>query len=202
MNGNLTQVCAWSARIESYYANWWSLAENIAGIPATATHTITIVTVPTVAVSPTMSATLVYTDGQGNTTTVFIPSGVVPTGTFVIRYTPLTATKAAPPGLAFASHAFTLEAFWNNVPLPDLPEPISVTIHYSDADAFAIVEDDLTLYHWDDDWASAATTCSPSLILGPQLAENWLATTVCRLGEFALFGRQGRVYLPLELASW
>jgi len=30
VNGNLAMVCAWSARISSYYSNWWSLAENIA----------------------------------------------------------------------------------------------------------------------------------------------------------------------------
>jgi hypothetical protein len=167
------------------------------------THTITIDTVPPITVGPTTSATLVYTDGQDNTTTVFVPSGVVPSGTLVIRYTPLTATKAAPLALAFASHAFSLEALWNGVPLADLGKPISVSVHYSDADVFAIVENDLTLYHWDDGWGSAAATCKPSLILGPQLAENRLTTTVCSLGEFALFGRQWRVYLPLvTLVDW
>jgi uncharacterized protein YkwD len=30
VSGNLVQVCGWVSRVESYYPNWWSLAENIA----------------------------------------------------------------------------------------------------------------------------------------------------------------------------
>ncbi len=174
------------------------VAGNIAGATVTATHTITVVQVPTIVVSPTLSGTLVYTDGQGSVTTVFVPAGAV-TETATLCYTPLTTTKAAPAGFAYADHAFILEA----VPLLDMAGPVSVTIHYSDADVTAIDEISLTLYYWDDGgWVDATTTCSPTLTCEPQPETNQLTTASCSLGEFGLFGRQWRVYLPLVMKDF
>ncbi|MDY7078109.1 MAG: CAP domain-containing protein [Chloroflexota bacterium] len=176
-------------------------ATNNGGATMTATHAITITAGPSVIVRPTVSSTLVYTDGQGNVTTVFVPAGsVVETAT--LRLIPLTTTKTHPQGYAFTNHAFILEARWNGTLLLDFARPVTITIHYSDADVTTIDEDSLRLYYWDaSGWVNAATTCSPSLVFGPQPDENWLAADVCRLGEFALFGRQWRIYLPLVLRS-
>jgi len=174
------------------------VAGNIAGVTVTATHTITVVQVPTIVVSPTLSGTLVYTDGQGSVTTVFVPAGAV-TETATLCYTPLTTTKAAPAGFAYADHAFILEA----VPLLDLSRPVSVMIHYSDADVTAIDEISLTLYYWDDGgWVDATTTCSPTLTCEPHPETNQLTTASCSLGEFGLFGRQWRAYLPLVMKDF
>jgi uncharacterized protein YkwD len=178
------------------------VAENIAGATVTATHAITIVPVPPIVASPAASSTLVYTDGQGNATMVSIPTGgVVETAT--LRYTPLTTTETAPVGLAFAAHAFILEAHSGITPVLTFAEPVTVTIHYSDSDVTAIEEISLTLYYRDgDSWVAAFSTCSPTLTFEIRHEMNRLATPLCRLGEFAMFGRQWRVYLPLVMRDF
>ncbi len=186
-------------------------AANATETEVTAVHAITIAAGPSTTVSPTLAGTLVYTDGQGNTTTISIPAEAV-TGSLTLHYTPLTQTFPAPQGMAFARHAFTLEAFQNGLPLPlfTLHHPATITLEYSDADVQSIAEDSLAVYAWLEEekgeeaegaWYLAASTCNPSNILPPQPDENLSRLTICRLGEFALFGRQWSIYLPL-LMRW
>ncbi len=183
-------------------------ATNAAEAEVTAAHAITIAPGPSVPVSPTLDGSLVYTDGQGSTTTISVPAEAV-TELLTIHYTPLTQTFPAPQGMALARHAFILEAFRNGLPLPlfTLHRPATVTLEYSDADVRSIAEDSLAVYAWREgegeeeegagDWRLAAATCSPSTVLPPQPDENRVQLTICHLGEFALFGREWTLYLPI-----
>jgi len=68
----------------------------------TATHTITISGVPPTGTVPvdTHGVTLIYTDTQGKPTVVVVPPGAVPTGTFTLRYTPVSTVTGIQIGRA------------------------------------------------------------------------------------------------------
>jgi hypothetical protein len=77
--------------------------------------------------------------------------------------------------------------------------PVTVTIHYSDADVAGIDESSLTLEHWNgSSWEDAA--CGA---YNRQPDENWLAAPICHLSLFALFGPAAEeehfLYVPLVL---
>jgi hypothetical protein len=73
--------------------------------------------------------------------------------------------------------------------LPQLRKPITITIHYSDADVEGIDENDLRLYRWTGSaWEDAATTCSPPSTYVRDVDANVLRVPVCHLSRFALGG--------------
>ncbi len=84
-------------------------------------------------------------------------------------------------------------------------QPISVTVHYTDADVTGLDETTLTLDYWDGgQWVDAATTCDPPSSYDRHPDENWLAVGVCHPTEFGLSGEMGqsqpqKIYLPLIL---
>jgi hypothetical protein len=151
-----------------------------------------------VTVYPGVANTLVYTDAQGNVVRVDIPADAV-TGTTTLFYTPLT-TATPPADLAFADIAFTLEAYRGGVHLSQFvfEQPITVTMHYTDASVAGMDESSLRLYYWDGgQWVDAACGAYDR-----HPDQNWLAVPVCHLSEFALFGEvQQRVYLPVVLRN-
>jgi hypothetical protein len=151
-----------------------------------------------VTVYPGVANTLVYTGTQGNVVRVDIPADGV-TETTTLLYTPLT-TATPPAGLAFADIAFTLEAYRGGVHLSEFvfEQPITVTMHYTDASVAGMDESSLRLYYWDGgQWVDAACDAYDR---HPE--ENWLAVPVCHLSESALFGEvQQRVYLPAVLCN-
>ncbi len=148
-------------------------------------------------------ATLVYRDIRGNPTTIEFPPGAV-TDTITATYMP-AASAVAPAGWAFAGHAFDLNAYQDDLPLPvyTFGKPVTITLWYSDADVLAMDETSLTLdYLSGNVWVDAATTCSPASTYDRHPAENWLAVPICHLSRFALFGPTRQTYLPIVLRSF
>ncbi len=101
---------------------------------------------------------------------------------------------------AFAGQAFNLDAYRNETHLSGFTfqQPVTISLTYSDADVAGLDEASLDLDYWNGDaWAAAA--CGP---YDRHPDENRLATPICHLSQFALFGvaaPQQRIYLPLVL---
>ena len=147
-------------------------------------------------IDPGSGGDLVYTDTQGLPTIIGVPPGAITDG-IVLLYVPLPApTHPLPPLKAFADHAFTLEAWTlSGVHLPGyvFQVPLTVELHYSNADVSRVTEPSLELDAWTGDaWQDAA--CG---LYNRQAAANWLSLPICHLSEFALIGEPYRVYLPL-----
>lgn len=176
-------------------------ARNFGSADVSATRTITVAEVPPIVVEPgiTDTLTLVYTDGQGNSTTIAVPPQAF-TYPLTLRYVPLTTTWPPSSGWAFAGHAWRLEAYRDGVIQPELvfAPPLTATVQYSEADVRAIKEHSLALfYRGGDEWTGAATTCGLPDPCDLQSELQRLLAILCRPGEFAMFGEQDRVYLPL-----
>ena len=143
-------------------------------------------------------STLVYTDTQGSPTVIQVPAGAV-TETTTLVYTPVeTATTLS--GFAFAGHAFDLDAYRNGVLLSGFTfsTAVTITIHYTDTDVAGMDESSLVLEHWNGSaWVDAA--CG---LYDRHPDENWLSVPICHLSQFALFGEQRQVYLPLILRNY
>jgi hypothetical protein len=174
-------------------------AENCGGLVAD-THVILVGSVITTSVDPESGGTLVYTNTQGLTTTIQVPPDAVDQATSLV-YLP-QQPESPPSGFAFAGQGFDLEAFQNGTLVPGLvfAEPVTVTIHYSDADVAGLDEESLALTYWTGSvWQDAA--CGP---VERHLAENWLAAPICHLSRFALLGERvgSTIFLPLVLQNY
>jgi hypothetical protein len=148
-------------------------------------------------VDPVQGGIIDYSDGQGWAVTIQAPPyAVTETTTIVYSAVPAAADLA---GFGLAGNAFNLDAFRNNTPFDSLTfnSPVTVTIEYTDADVFAIDEDQLLLQTWNTTtsmWEDAA--CGE---YDRHPTQNWLSVPICHLSEFGLFGRQYNIYLPLTL---
>jgi ABC-type amino acid transport substrate-binding protein len=136
---------------------------------------------------PSTEATLIYTDSEGTSTSIQVPSGAV-TETLLLAYTPLD--WASPPsGLSFANRAFDLDVFRDGAYHPSglaLSVPATITVHYTDVDVAGFEEASLVLHR-----RNKGTSGSEDAACGPydrHPEENWLAVPVCHLSRFALFG--------------
>ncbi len=149
-----------------------------------------------VVLEPTMESSLVYTDTQGNPTTIVVPAGAV-AETTVLLFTPVM-TVTPPSGRLFAGHAFDLEAYVNDAWQPGFVfnRPISITITYADEEVSGLDEASLVLLFEDGaEWDNAA--CGMPVA---NVTNNTLLTPVCHLSRFALFGSSGmKVYLPVVI---
>jgi len=147
-------------------------------------------------VEPGPGGDLVYTDTQDLPTIIRVPPGGV-TDTVLLAYVPLAEpTHPLPPLKEFARHAFTLDAYTlDGVHLPGFvfQAPVTVEVHYSNADVSRVTELSLEL----DAWAGGAWQDAACGLYDRQAAANWLSLPVCHLSEFALIGEPYRVYLPL-----
>ena len=147
-------------------------------------------------IDPISGGDLVYTDTQGLPTIIQVPPGAITDG-IVLLYVPLPApTQPLPPRKVSAAHTFTLEAYTlSGVHLPGyvFQMPVTVELHYSNADVSRVMEPSLELDAWTGDaWQDAA--CG---LYNRQAAANWLSLPICHLCEFALIGEPYWVYLPL-----
>ncbi|RME50891.1 MAG: hypothetical protein D6796_02075 [Caldilineae bacterium] len=158
-------------------------------------------------IHPATGGTLVFTDAGGSPTTVTVPPNAV-TSTLFLLYVVGETPIDLPPQLTFAGHAFDLLAYRNGVELTGWPfsAPLTVTLHYTDADIAGLDESKLTLMTVQPtdfpnfEWVDVTGVCTPPLGYLRAPAQNWLATGVCNLGEFALFEkREFALYLPLVL---
>ncbi len=155
------------------------------------------------AIITSAGATLVYKDTRSNPTTIEFPPDAV-TDTITVTYVPVDSA-IAPPGWAFAGHAFDLSAYQNDLPLATyiFNNPVTVTLQYSDTDVLATREISLTLNYWNGNaWVDAATTCSPTSTYDRHPAENRMSVPICHLSRFALFGPTYQIYLPIVLRNF
>jgi uncharacterized protein YkwD len=158
-------------------------ASNEVGI-VTDTHSIAIGHGTTV--DPIYGGSLVYTDTQGNSTTIEVPSGAV-TETTRLAYTPLYSVTA-PTGFSLAGHAFALDAYRAGTLISSLTfeRPVAVTIHYSDSDVAGLDENMLELLYWNgQEWVSDGIN-----LFRRDIARNYVVFTVSHLSEFGLFGKR------------
>ena len=164
------------------------------------------------AIEPWKSQTIVYTNAQGLTTALQIPDEAITQTGVSLVYTPVSVIDETPEGdFSFAGTAFDLDAYRDEVLQTDFTfgEAIIVEVNYADADIVGLNENSLRLYYWEEDpspsrWVDAGTTShpdNPSLAYDRHPDDNLLRVSVCHLTEFALFGEQYRVYLPVILKN-
>jgi len=151
-------------------------------------------------VGPTTNPPLVFTNANGVTTTIEFPTDAVSNSVTVLYrhfLTPVTSTG----GLNFAGHAFTLGVLSGTESLETFTfaQPITVTIHYAEAEAAGVFAPGLTLYLWDgDQWVDAATSCPSPRPYVRDVAQRTVSVAICHFTPFALLGpSQQNLYLPL-----
>ena len=147
----------------------------------------------------TQGGSLFTVAGQDAGTIVDIAAGTVSVPT-EFRYTPSPSPASVPGGFAFAGRAFDLDAYRDGEPVLgiELAAPLTITIHYTDADVLGLDEETLELRTWDGGkWTGDGVT-----IVSRDPAINRVVVTVDHLGSFALFGPGERqtIYLPLVVA--
>jgi hypothetical protein len=122
-------------------------------------------------ITPNVGATLVYTSNTGTTTTVTLPPGLVTTATSMIFTTLVDTPNDTPPlsQLQFAGSVFEIEAFGAAGAISGITftQPITIVIHYSDADVANLTEQTLKLYRFEY----------------PPFGAGWCAIGVCRPNE-------------------
>jgi hypothetical protein len=134
---------------------------------------------------------VVTSTGQATTTVVFPPGAVSQSVTVTLALTdtgPLSGTLQSV-GNAVVITAQTTDG----QPVTHFSRPITITVHYNDADVGGVVEADLKIYYWDvahGVWVPLPTTVDP--------VANILVATVSHLTKFGVFGpAERRIYLPL-----
>ncbi|MCJ7551289.1 MAG: FG-GAP-like repeat-containing protein [Anaerolineae bacterium] len=141
---------------------------------------------------------LFYVDAQDSAIIVDVPPGAVSVPT-EFRYTSEKNAPAVPGGFLFAGKAFDLDTYQDGAFIPgiSLSAPLTITIHYTDADLFGLIESSLELRTWNGFlWTDDGITV---VSLDPVI--NRVVVTVNHLSSFALFGQGERytVYLPLAI---
>lgn len=131
--------------------------------------------------------TLTFTDNQGDSITIYVPTGAV-TDTITLVYTDLPTLPAPPPvGFQFGGRIFDLDAFRNNSLLDSFvfQQPVTITITYSDADVTEVEETTLVVQYFDpntNQWQAGGIT-----IISRDPANNRITFTITHLTHFALF---------------
>ncbi len=152
-------------------------------------------------IDPEVGGTVVYTDPGGLTTSIKVPGGAV-TDTTLIQYTSRFSPTVGVSGFLFAGHAFKLEAFVNGVLQPGFvfSKPVTITIHYADADVAGMNETMLLLYTWDGSQWVPIETCGWGYKRDP--ANNLFQVQICHLSEYALFGEKPTICLPVIIREY
>jgi Leucine-rich repeat (LRR) protein len=141
---------------------------------------------------------IVYTDTQGITITIEIPASSVTETTTIVYTEAETSTEKAPSGFLFAGRTFNINAYQDGAIVDEFSfaTAITLTLHYIEAE-ISTPEDKVMLKYWDEDqseWQDAACGAYER-----HLAEDWLSVPICHLSDFALFGKNYAVYLPLVI---
>jgi thermitase len=163
---------------------------------ATATSTSTPTSTPRPTVAPTVTVIpptggVVTSTGQTTTTVLFPPGAVSQSVTVTLA---LTDTGPVSGTLQGVGNAFIITAqAAGGQPVTQFAQPITITVHYTDADVAGMNELDLKIYYWDvahGVWVPLPTTVDP--------VANTLVATVDHLTKFGVFGpAERRIYLPL-----
>jgi hypothetical protein len=148
-------------------------------------------------VPPDADARLIYTDTQGLPTWFDFPAGSVPISR-TVYITPTIGTRNST--LGFAGHAFDVGLYiaekngWDT----GFPLPITVTIHFSQADIAVIsAPEQLNLYYWNGlAWIPGRETCAGTPGPSLDLEGGLFSLQVCETGKYALYGPTHPVFLP------
>lgn len=145
------------------------------------------------AVDPGLETVIHYIGDSGEETIITVPAGAV-TETISLRHIPGIDVNESGI-LQFAGRSFALVAYRGNEMLPSLSfdPPLTVTVTYDDTGMDPYVEETLMLYTWD---GNAWTTQGIALV-ERDLEYNTLTVTVSHITDFALFGGESRIHLPL-----
>jgi peptide/nickel transport system substrate-binding protein len=154
---------------------------------------------------PDVDTSLVFTTAQGSQTTLNIPAGAVTTDTLIL-YTPKdpASVEAPPAGLAFAGHAFELQAFQGSTPITGFAAPVTLTIAYTDEDVQDLIESELALYRAGAaGWVKVGEGPPPGESQTLDTPNNLLTAYLRGFSRFGHFGAsiQQRLYLPLVLKN-
>lgn len=176
-----------NALVPSYH-----LATPSGGSDPVFTSTVSVTLIPGVATS------LIYTDAQGQPTSLDFPANAA-TQTITITLIPALMTSPRPdfvPG----GHAFVLFASRGGMLDKSFKfnAPVTTAVHYSDGDVQPVKSEDLFhLYWWSgNDWQNAERTCAPTSPYMHDEINNVISTAICYPGQFGLFAVYP-VYLPL-----
>jgi predicted outer membrane repeat protein len=157
-------------------------------------------------VGPTNGGQLTYVDNQGLTTTMVLPSGLVTTSTTIIFNNLNTdvITQTPPGGLMFISKLFDIDAFLGSIQLHNITftRPVTLVLHYSDADVAGIDEHSLRLYRFEtslNDWRPIGFRRGESQEL--DVDNNTLTVVLFGFSRFAKLGSNQfyEVFLPLVM---
>lgn len=146
-------------------------------------------------------ADLDFVFSSGSSLNLLIPSGAL-AETSTIVFTPDTdVDERAPGGLIASGLRFDLMVCPDNV----CGEPyffgdiVTLTLHYSDAEIWSLIEDELYLYTWDgSQWTDIVQQCSAGLM--PYVrdpAQNSLGVPVCHFSRFVMNGGTHSQFLPI-----
>ncbi len=136
-----------------------------------------------------------YTGDLGKQTIITVPAGAV-TETVSLRHFPgLDVNDSG--FLLFAGRSFSLTAYRGDELLSGLSftPPMTVTLTYDDTGMDPYIEGTLMLYTWD---GSAWTTNGISLV-ERDTENNIISVNVSHITNFALFGGELRIHLPLAV---
>jgi len=122
-----------------------------------------------------------------------IPPGAV-TDTTRFQFRPLTDTHPITPpgGLLFAHRAFEMHAFRFGEQVRQFSRPLTITVHYTDADVGGLKRETLRLWTREGPGQSWAMLGEPARVMS-----GALSFTTTHFSQFALFGEaEYRLYLP------
>ena len=155
----------------------------------------------TFTVAPGSQTSLDFEFPSGGSLNALIPSGAL-AETSAIVFTPDTDVDERMPGGLFRSgKRFDLMVCPGN--LCDEPyvfgDIVTLTLHYTDADVQALIEDELYLYVWDgSQWVDIVQDCGgPPLGYVRDPAQNSLGVPVCHFSRFVMNGEAHTQFLPI-----
>jgi thermitase len=169
------------------------------GATGTDTSTVTAIAADyTTTVGPSQGGTISAAGADGTSTVIEIPAGAVTEPT-QLAYTSLSTVAGVPAGLHFAGRAFGLDVYRHGTLHPGLVfvKPITITIHYAEADVVGLDESTLELRR-----QSGITWSSECIVpVAHDLLNNEFVSTAEHAGTFAIFAQELQsfytVYLPL-----
>jgi len=155
----------------------------------------------TFTVAPGSQPSLDFEFPSGGSLNALIPSGALEE-TSAIVFTPDTDVDERMPGGLFRSgKRFDLMVCPGDVCVEpySFEDNLTLTLHYTDADVQALIEDELYLYVWDgSQWVDIVQQCSAGgmpYIRDP--AQNSLGVPVCHFSRFVMNGEAHTQFLPI-----
>jgi hypothetical protein len=157
----------------------------------------------TATISDAQSTSVAFAHSSATSTTLVVPAGAVSETSNIVYAPDVVDEESHPGGFRLGSMSFDLQVCQGGRCLADytFASPVTITLHYTDADVLGLIEEELFLYTWNGSaWVDAVTDCGwPLTAYGRYPEENRLVVPLCHFTRFALVGDTYSVYLPLVL---